>query len=55
VNARITSVWAAFDPHIPGGSSLPGAVNRRIDDGGHFRILRNPAVLDELDRFADTP
>ncbi len=56
VNDRITSVWAGFDPHIPGGSELPGAaLNRRIDDGGHFRILRNPEVLQELDRFAATP
>jgi triacylglycerol lipase len=56
VDARITSVWAAFDPHIPGGSELAGAaLNRRIDDGGHFRILRNPEVLAELDRFAATP
>jgi hypothetical protein len=56
VNARITSVWAGFDPHIPGGSELPGArLNRRIDDGGHFRILRNHEVLGELDRFAASP
>ena len=56
VNGRITSVWAAFDPHIPGGSELPGAaLNRRIEDGGHFRILRNPEVVAELDRFASTP
>jgi alpha-beta hydrolase superfamily lysophospholipase len=53
VNARITSVWAAFDPHIPGGSRLPGAENVRIEDGGHFRILRNPEVLALVDRFAD--
>jgi hypothetical protein len=55
VNARITSVWAAFDPHIPGGSELPGACNVRIDDGGHFRILRNPEVLALVDRFAADP
>jgi alpha-beta hydrolase superfamily lysophospholipase len=56
VNDRITSVWARFDPHIPGGSRLPGAAeNRRVDDGGHFRILRNPALLAALDRFAATP
>jgi hypothetical protein len=55
VNDRITSVWAAFDPHIPGGSALPGAENHRIADGGHFRILRNREVLARLDRFAATP
>jgi alpha-beta hydrolase superfamily lysophospholipase len=53
VNARITSVWAAFDPHIPIGSELPGAAeNIRVEDGGHFRILRNPEVLAAVDRFA---
>jgi pimeloyl-ACP methyl ester carboxylesterase len=52
VDDRITSVWAAFDPHIPGGSRLQGAENVRIDDGGHFRILRNPQVLALVDRFA---
>lgn len=55
VNDRITSVWAAFDPHIPGGSGLPDATNHRIADGGHFRILRNPEVLAEVDRFAAAP
>lgn len=54
-NARIESIWAAFDPHIPGGSELPGAENRRIEDGGHFRILRNPEVLAAVDRFAAAP
>jgi hypothetical protein len=54
VDDRIVSVWAAFDPHIPGGSRLAGAENVRIDDGGHFRILRNPEVLALVDRFAAT-
>ena len=56
VDARITSVWAAFDPHIPAGSALPGAVNRRIEDGGHFRILARPellAIVDEVLAPAD--
>ncbi|WP_237280427.1 esterase/lipase family protein [Subtercola vilae] len=50
VNARITSVYASFDPHIPGGSQLPGATNIRVATGGHFRVLADPdarrAVLD---------
>jgi alpha-beta hydrolase superfamily lysophospholipase len=55
VDARITSVWAAFDPHIPRGSGLAGAAgNVRVGDGGHFRILRNPEVLRLVDRFAAT-
>ncbi len=52
VDARITSVWAAFDPHIPGGSRLVGGTNLEVDDGGHFRVLRNPEVLAAIDRFA---
>ncbi|WP_228493390.1 MULTISPECIES: esterase/lipase family protein [unclassified Rathayibacter] len=44
-NARITSVFAAFDPHIPEGSVLAGAVNVRIETGGHFRILGDPETL----------
>lgn len=39
INASITSIYAAFDPHIPGGSELDGARNIRIETGGHFRIL----------------
>jgi len=44
VNSRITSVYAGFDPHIPGGSELPGAQNIRVPTGGHFRILSHPDV-----------
>lgn len=52
VNARIVSVYAGFDPHIPEGSELPGATNVRLDTGGHFRILADDRVLDELARLA---
>jgi len=34
VNHRITSVYSAFDPHIPGGSHLPGATNIELDSAG---------------------
>lgn len=44
-NARITSVFGLFDPHIPEGSMLEGAVNVRIETGGHFRILGDPETL----------
>lgn len=55
VNARIVSVYAAFDPHIPEGSELAGARNVRLPIGGHFRILAHPRVLAEFDRLvADT-
>lgn len=48
VNARIVSIYAAFDPHIPEGSELVGAKNVRLETGGHFRVLANPRVLGEL-------
>ena len=55
VNARIVSVFGAFDPHIPAGSELAGAKNVQLDTGGHFRILNDPRVLDELDALAALP
>ena len=45
VNARITSIWGAFDPHIPGGSRLDGATNIVLRTSGHFRILRQPELV----------
>jgi hypothetical protein len=54
VNARIVSVWAAFDPHIPEGSRLPGArKNVVLDTGGHFRVLADPRVIAELAVLAE--
>lgn len=49
VNERIVSIFPRFDPHIPGGSELPGAVNVPVDAMGHFRILEDPAVLDAVE------
>ncbi len=49
VNSRITSIYGAFDPHIPGGSELPGATNVRVPLGGHFRVLADPRTLQALD------
>ncbi|MER2136170.1 MAG: alpha/beta fold hydrolase [Arthrobacter sp.] len=43
-NARITSVYAAFDPHIPGGSRLDGARNIQLKAMGHFRPLGDPEL-----------
>ena len=48
VNARIVSMYGCFDPHIPGGSELPGAKNIELDAGGHFRVLAHPRVFAEL-------
>ncbi len=48
VNHRITSIYPAFDPHIPAGSHLDGATNVRVAAIGHFRILDDPEVLDAV-------
>lgn len=51
-DARIVSVYARFDPHIPEGSELPGAKNVPLDTGGHFRVLAHPRVMAELAALA---
>jgi pimeloyl-ACP methyl ester carboxylesterase len=48
VNHRITSVYSTFDPHIPGGSELPGAENIELDLMGHFRIIGDSKVLEVI-------
>lgn len=52
VNARIASVYSWWDPHIPGGSRLDGAVNIELSTPGHFRSLTDPdlerVVLDAV-------
>jgi pimeloyl-ACP methyl ester carboxylesterase len=45
VNARIVSVFGTFDPHVPDGSALEGAVNVRVPVPGHFRVLDAPETL----------
>ncbi|THG32326.1 alpha/beta fold hydrolase [Naasia lichenicola] len=55
-NSRITSIWGAFDPHIPGGSALSGATNIRLRSSGHFRPLGTQELRDAVDRaLADLP
>lgn len=49
VNQHITSIYARFDPHIPGGSRLPGARNEQIDVDGHFRILGSSRLIEAID------
>lgn len=53
VNRQISSIYGHFDPHIPGGSHLPGAINLKLPLSGHFRILNHPltkqAVLSQLE------
>lgn len=50
VNARITSVYSRFDPHIPGGSRLPGARNIELATMGHFRPIGDPRLLEVLEQ-----
>jgi len=44
-NARVTSIFGVFDPHIPAGSGLEGATNVQLPVYGHFRILADARVL----------
>ncbi|GGH35928.1 esterase/lipase family protein [Microbacterium album] len=53
INARIVSIYARFDPHIPEGSELAGAKNVVLDTGGHFRVLADPRVIGEVAAFAE--
>ncbi|GAA4628008.1 esterase/lipase family protein [Cellulomonas oligotrophica] len=56
VHARVWSVHARFDPHVPAGSWLAGAVNVRLPLDGHFRVLDDPrvhaVVLDAVEQLA---
>jgi triacylglycerol lipase len=53
VNARITSIWGRFDPHIPGGSRLEGATNIVLAASGHFRIFGTRELLDVIGRAVE--
>ncbi|MFB4351816.1 lysophospholipase [Microbacterium sp. LWO14-1.2] len=54
VDSRIVSVYPRFDPHIPEGSELVGALrNVRLDTGGHFRVLADPRVIAEIAAMAE--
>jgi triacylglycerol lipase len=54
VNARITSIYSAWDPIIPNGSALDGATNIELPATGHFRILDRPDLLAAVERAAST-
>lgn len=45
LNPRISSVFARWDAHIPGGSRLDGARNIELPLYGHFRLLSDPLLL----------
>lgn len=49
LNHRVVSIYPVFDPHIPGGSALAGAVNVELPVAGHFRPLREDIVLAEVE------
>lgn len=55
VNEHITSVYGRFDPHIPEGSSLPGARNIQLDTAGHFRILAQEDTIRTILEVAAAP
>ena len=50
VNGHITSVYSSWDPIIPNGSVLEGAVNLELPVTGHFRILDRPDLLAAVTR-----
>lgn len=47
-HARIWSLHARFDPHVPGVSELPGAANVTLPLDGHFRLLGDPLLHAEV-------
>jgi hypothetical protein len=55
VNARILSIYSAWDPIIPNGSVLAGATNLELHDSGHFRILDTVDLLDAVTRSVQAP
>lgn len=53
LNPLITSIYPSFDPHIPDGSHLDGAVNIEVAAIGHFRVLKDAEVLDAVAAAAE--
>lgn len=48
VNKKIVSIYGVFDPHIPGGSYVDGAKNVQLQVHGHFRIMKDSKVHQEI-------
>ncbi|MBN9104084.1 MAG: hypothetical protein J0I14_03690 [Propionibacteriaceae bacterium] len=44
-NARITSIYASWDEHVPLGSELDGATNIVLPIEGHARITTHPTAI----------
>ncbi|MDM7829835.1 esterase/lipase family protein [Cellulomonas edaphi] len=47
-NARITSAHSFWDPHVPEGSELAGAVDVVLETPGHFRPMTDPVLVELL-------
>lgn len=54
VNSRIVSIAPAWDPRVPEGSWLEGAVNVSLPVSGHVRVLVQPSLLDAVVAAAGT-
>ncbi|WP_375426107.1 esterase/lipase family protein [uncultured Friedmanniella sp.] len=54
-NASITSLYSAFDPHIPETGHLDGAENVVLRTVGHFRPLVDPVTLATIDEVLSRP
>lgn len=52
-NSRIVSIFSRFDPDIPEGSRLEGAVNIELPISGHFRLLDRGALLAAVERAVE--
>lgn len=48
LNHKVFSIYPEFDPHIPSGSYLAGAVNIELPVAGHFRTLQDETVLEAV-------
>ena len=48
VNSKISSLYSAFDPHIPETSHLPGAENIVLPTVGHFRPIADPRTYEVI-------
>lgn len=46
IRSRIYSLSPSWDPHIPGGSVLPGAHNIQLSTAGHFRLIADPKAFE---------
>lgn len=51
INKNIISIYGQFDPHIPEGSYLKGATNIQLPIRGHFKVLANSRLLDEVLKY----